>query len=265
MQIHINVNITVEFLPAQRYNGHITLGKDAPMQHSVQKHHTTPRLELLCRCAASAQTAADIGCDHAYLSILLISSGTCLRVIASDIATGPVDKARGNILRFGMNTQIELRRGDGLSTLAPAEADTIIIAGMGGRVIADILGAHPNIAKTAKLILQPMTYASHLRRYLYENGYTVEAEDLVKEDRRIYSVITATAGGAAPFCEVDTYISPAVLENRSPLLAEFVLRRLSEMQKIAAGMKRGDVPEAETAYHQRLTDDMQKIYDNIKI
>ena len=227
--------------------------------------HTTPRLELLRKCAANANIAADIGCDHAYLSILLASSNTCGKVIASDIATGPVDKARANIARFGMESRIELRQGDGLSALAPNEADTIIIAGMGGRVIADILEAHPQAAKSArKLILQPMTYASHLRRYLYENGYTITAEDLAKEDRRIYSVMTATSGVTPQFSETDTYISPALLKSGSPLLEDFILCILRETQKIFAGLQKGNAPESEILYYRRLAEDIQRIYGNFK-
>ena len=228
--------------------------------------HTTPRLELLREYAANASaagtyTAADIGCDHAYLSILLASSNTCAKVIASDIATGPVDKARANIARFGMDSRIDLRQGDGLSALAIGEADTIIIAGMGGRVIADILHTHPQTAKSAqKLILQPMTYANHLRRYLYENGYAIAAEDLVMEDRRIYSVITVVAGNTPQFSEADTYLSPALLKSGSPLLEEFILRRLNETQKILAGLRQGNASDAEMSRYQQLAEDIQRLY-----
>lgn len=187
--------------------------------------HSTPRLELLADLTKKYASVADIGCDHAYLSILLARSG--VQVIASDVAQGPHDKAMENIVRFGLEDKIALRLGDGLSTLQPGETEAIVIAGMGGLVIADILsaGRHLLTAQT-RLFLQPMRADEDLRKYLYENGFVILAEHLVREARRIYTVLEVSLGSTDGFDAFDCAFSPALRAARPPLfLAYFAWKK----------------------------------------
>ena len=150
--------------------------------------HTTPRIDLLCKLSEPYNKIADIGCDHAYVSIHLARMGKTM--LASDIAEGPLLKAKKNIEAFGLEDKITLRLFGGLSGLEKGEAEEIIIAGMGGNIISEIIKADIDIAKSSKvLFLQPMTAPEILRKFLYENGFCIKNEHLVKEDMRIYTII----------------------------------------------------------------------------
>ncbi len=182
--------------------------------------HSTPRLDLLAALTAPYGVIADVGCDHAYLSVLLARQSK--RVIASDVAQGPCDKARENILRFGLEQQIDLRLGDGLSTLAPGEADAIVIAGMGGLVIADILAAGKSLlTESSRLFLQPMRADEDLRRFLYANGFVILSEHLVREDRRIYTILEVCLGEMESFTDFDCVFSPALRSAKPPLFSAY--------------------------------------------
>lgn len=239
----------------------------------MSTHNINPsnslRLQQLQASAAPSNVVADIGCDHAYLPILLIQNNICKKVIASDIAKGPLQKAAANIHRFNMTQKITVRKGMGLSTLEIGEADTIVIAGMGGNMIADILAADKKIAQSAqKLILQPMTTPHRLREYLYQNGYIILKEDLVKEDGRIYSIITTAWGqtpistNETPLCgrtqfahtpfESDKYISPALMAGGSALVGEFISKYIKESRKIINSLQNSQNNKELLRYHQTL-------------
>ena len=121
----------------------------------------TPRLEMLTR-HIFGKTVADIGTDHAYIPIKLAEKG--IAVIASDISDGPLKAAAENIAKSG--NCIELRKGSGLKPFLPGEADTVIIAGMGGELIEKILTESPDVAKSCMLVLQPMNSQEDLRKFL---------------------------------------------------------------------------------------------------
>lgn len=152
----------------------------------------TPRLQCIID-HISGKTAADIGTDHAYIPIKLIEDGICERVIASDIKEGPLEIAKQNIEKYNLSDKIETRLGGGLSPLKKGEADTIIIAGMGGEMIEAILRDDDETAKEANLlILQPMNSQYELRNYLIHNGYCITDEDIATEGFKVYNIIIAT-------------------------------------------------------------------------
>lgn len=137
---------------------------------------------------------ADIGCDHGHLPIYLTREGISPFCIASDIKEKPLASAKANIERVGL--PIETRLGPGLSTIKENEVDCITIAGMGGEVIASILEAAPWVKNDKyTLVLQPMTSADALRRYLCENGFSTEKEVACADSGKIYSVILARFSG----------------------------------------------------------------------
>lgn len=203
------------------------------------KCHSTPRLDALVSMARFSHVLADIGCDHAYLPILLIRGGAAGHIIASDVSDGPLSKAAHNVARFDMERQIELRKGDGLAPLHAGEADCIVIAGMGGSVIADILKTGEQIARcTDKLLLQPMSASDHLRRFLYENGYTITREIPVQENRRFYTIIEAGNRDTGHYCDFDCYFSPALFASQKyDVLAAYLKKRRREFSAIITGME----------------------------
>lgn len=234
------------------------------MNHKQPLCHTTPRIELLCRLSAPYNTIADIGCDHAYVSIHLARIGKTM--FASDIAEGPLLKAKKNIAAFGLEDKITLRLFGGLSGLKKGEAEEIIIAGMGGNIISEILKADLDVAKSSSvLFLQPMTAPEILRKFLYENGFLIKNEHLVKEDRRIYTIIEAFyTGESIKYSEIDLFFSGSIRENiLLPLYKEYVEKKYAEFKKIADGIKKSDTNEKILSYYISLINETEKIL-NIK-
>jgi len=148
------------------------------------------RLSLIASFVPQNSRVCDIGTDHGYLAIELIKSGKAKYVIAADIAEKPLKNAEKNISLSGVKN-ISLRLCDGLSGISPDETDTVIIAGMGGEVIADILNKGQKVAKRdgISIILQPTTSPEALRRFLYGNGYKIVTEKALTENGKLYSVM----------------------------------------------------------------------------
>ena len=151
----------------------------------------TPRLRLLADWVPPGARLADIGTDHAYLPVWLRLHGRAASAIACDLREGPLARARETGRAWGADG-IDYRLGDGLAVVSPEEADTIVIAGMGGENIAAILARAPWAADGRHtLLLQPQSRAEVLRAFLAENGYAIRREALVKDRGTIYPVMEA--------------------------------------------------------------------------
>lgn len=184
----------------------------------------SPRLLKIEELIPNCSCLADVGTDHAYIPILAISKGKCHKAIATDINKGPVNKAVRNINEHSMGDRIQARLGPGLSVLKEGEADTMVIAGMGGNMISDILSQDIQKAKEAKtLILQPMTHQDVLREALSTLGFHITDEELVREDRRYYQIIKASSGNGDIYRNKAEYIlGLKLIEKKHPLLKEYI-------------------------------------------
>lgn len=188
------------------------------------------RLSAVAALVRQGSRLADIGTDHAYLPVYLVQSGVCPSAIASDIGEGPLEAARRTVTENGLTREIALRLGDGLSTVSAEEIDDIAIAGMGGETIAAILEAAPWVQNEGvRLILQPMTRAEDLRRWLLSHGFTVSEEHLIRDKHHLYPVLAAEYT-AAPVCEdeVAIYGGFFTAEEGRPyrqMMAQHLLRR----------------------------------------
>ena len=141
------------------------------------------------------KSIADIGCDHGYVAMELVRSKVCRHVIAMDVNSGPLDRARHNIADFCMQDYIETRLSDGVSALREGEAEGIICAGMGGKLVISILEQGKKlIGEMKQVILQPQSELSEVRGYLREKGYLVEKEDIIYEDGKYYPMMRALPG-----------------------------------------------------------------------
>lgn len=151
-----------------------------------------PRLLYIASLVPRGSLTADIGTDHAHLPIYLIENGITNRVIASDIVDGPLASAKKNISLHGLEGKIEIVKSDGLVKVFPLSPETVIIAGMGGETIRDIMSACDYSKSAAPLfLLQPMTHAEVLRKYLIENGFSILSESVIREQHRYYVIISA--------------------------------------------------------------------------
>lgn len=153
------------------------------------------RLRLIASFVPDNALVCDVGTDHGYLAAALYKSGRVKGVIATDIKEKPLLHAKESIKRLGAEGVI-LRLCDGLEGVGSNEADTIIVAGMGGEVIAGILSRAPWLKDSSKtLILQPMTSAWELRTYLFKNGFYIETEKTLIENNKVYSVMLVRFDG----------------------------------------------------------------------
>ncbi len=152
------------------------------------------RLALIASLVEAGQAVCDVGTDHGYLPAYLAKTGRCRSVTATDINKKPLESARANLNRLGVNS-VRLIECDGLSGVTRQYADTVIIAGMGGEVIWGILSRCDFIKDNVNLILQPMTAAAQLRDYLAENGFGIIKEIGLTDNNKIYSVMVARFTG----------------------------------------------------------------------
>jgi len=188
------------------------------------------RLSAVAALVRPGSRLADIGTDHAYLPVHLVQAGVCPSAIASDIGAGPLEAARHTVTAAGLTSEIALRLGDGLATVSVQEVDDIAIAGMGGETIVAILKAVSYIQDPRlRLILQPMTRAEDLRRWLITHGFSIIEEHLITKGRHLYPVLAAEYTAAAP-CEDEVLIyggffSPEEGRPYRRMMAEHLLRR----------------------------------------
>lgn len=192
------------------------------------------RLATVASMVRRGSRVADIGTDHAYLPVYLVQAGVCPCGIAADIRTGPLEAARRAVSEAGLTDVIALRLGDGLAPVAADETDDIVIAGMGGETIAEILSAADWVKDTRlRLVLQPMTRAEELRRWLLTSGFAITEERLVRDGHRLYPVMAAAYTAAEP--ETDEFAFYAGFfsaEEGRPyreMMAEHLTRRAAGM------------------------------------
>lgn len=182
------------------------------------------RLHAVAEMAAGGNVTADIGCDHAHVSIYLIENHMTEHVIACDINRGPLEKADENIRQAGLSDCIELRLADGLSGIGRGETDTIVIAGMGGPLMKRILeDADDIITDGTVLVLSPQSDVGAFRRYLCSHGYCITDERLIYEDDKYYPIIKAIKGLPCNYSdECDFAYGRILLDCDSDVLLDFL-------------------------------------------
>lgn len=195
------------------------------------------RLAALAAYVPAGSVAADIGTDHANLPIFLIEKGVCPQIIATDLNPGPFRSAGRKVEEHNLSDKIDLRLGDGLKTLKPGEADVLVLAGMGGNTIREILAASPDVLKmVSKLVLQPMADPGDLRVWLASNGWKITDEKLVEDDGRIYVIIVSDPGQEKPEDPLLLELGPRLLEKKDPLLGVYIEKMIDKYERILTGL-----------------------------
>ncbi len=179
------------------------------------------RLQAIADLTDRSETVADVGCDHGFLAIRLVEEGKAERVFATDIRSGPLEAAKEHILAHRLEDRIDTIQCDGLQGIP--HADTIVIAGMGGKTMLSILEAEPERAREARrLILQPQSEIPLFRRKLAGMGFLIDAEDLVEEDGKYYPIMRAVQGEMT-LTDTEAAFGPLLLQNRHPVLHRYLL------------------------------------------
>lgn len=188
------------------------------------------RLQTVADMVIPGNRVADIGCDHAYIAIYLIKNKISPFVVAMDINQGPLDRARENIEKYMVADKISIRKSDGLQMLNAGEVDTILMAGMGGRLMSQILASQMNVVSAAKeLVLQPQSEIYELRKTLNEWGFVIVNENMLKEDGKYYFVMKIKIDSSSINSDEYQLSKPEyihfgrlLLEERNPVLLEYL-------------------------------------------
>lgn len=197
------------------------------------------RLECIVSMVDKCKTAADIGTDHGYVAEMLLNEGICEQIIASDINEGPLNSAIKHLSKVNLHDKCDFRLGSGLKVLNEGEADAIIIAGMGGDLISNIIEESKNIALNAKqLILQPMTAVDSLRRYLSENGFEIIDENIVREFHHYYFIIKAQKGINKIENDIYYELSKILIDKKEPIMLDYIDRVLKTNENIIASLEK---------------------------
>ena len=196
------------------------------------------RLQTVASMVPACHTMADIGTDHGYVPACLALSGQCRRVIASDIAEGPCQAAKETRNKYKLHNEMEVRMAAGLKGLRAGEAETVVIAGMGGATITGILEESPEIAAAVKtFVLQPMNAAGLLRLWLTQHGYRIAEEALCKENKHIYSIIKAVHGeGKQDLSPMEAEFGPCILEKKPALWQEYIEEKAEHYRRLLRQM-----------------------------
>lgn len=199
-----------------------------------QRIELSPRLRLVADLVPQGARLADVGTDHAYLPACLLLEGKIPWAIASDLRQGPLSRARETAKQYGCGDKLAFRLCNGLAGVRPGEVDAIVIAGMGGETIAQILEAAPWVLEEKiPLVLQPMSSLPELRGWLEQNGYAIAQERLAREGETLYVVMQVTAGEMAPQTPGQLW---AGRQSRDPLRGEYLEHLEQKLHRALDGM-----------------------------
>lgn len=203
------------------------------------------RLTMAASLVSDGCVLADVGTDHGYVPIYLLQQKRIPRAIAMDINRGPLERAKEHSRLYGLEEYIDLRLSDGVKALKPGEADSILIAGMGGGLVMHILEDGKEVCHRAKeLILQPQSELERVREFLRENGYRILAEEMVLEEEKFYPMMKVCYTGElsteedVDLLKLSNLYGGLLLQNRHPVLKSYLERENTIYAGIREELKR---------------------------
>ena len=216
----------------------------------MEKQFQLPkRLETIIERMPDSGCLADIGCDHAYVAIEAVRRGRAARALACDVRKGPLQQAAEHILCAGLAGKIETRLSDGLEKVAPGEADTVVVAGMGGPLMERILQGR--LADFAHFVLSPQSEIPHFRRFLLAEGMQIDEETMLIDEGKYYVILNVSQRADAAFSdsmyvtEEDFLYGGCLLRRLDPVLKSFLEKEKTRYEGI---LRQTDSLEVRTAY-----------------
>ncbi len=189
------------------------------------------RLTAVSALVTEGNRLADIGTDHAFVPIFLVEAGRIPSAVAMDINKGPLERAQEHIRFHGLEEQVVTRLSDGLEALSEGEADSVLIAGMGGALTVRILERRPGLCHEVKeLILQPQSEIASVRRYLEGAGWRIVQENMVREDGKYYQMIRSVPGSMT-LSDAEAQFGPCLMQERSQVWTEYLLWRRQILER----------------------------------
>ncbi|MBU9722483.1 MULTISPECIES: tRNA (adenine(22)-N(1))-methyltransferase [Bacillaceae] len=210
------------------------------------------RLETVASYVNKGAKIADIGSDHAYLPVYLVSQGIADYAIAGEVNKGPLQAAENQVKKYGYEEQIKTKLGNGLAVLEGEVIDTVTIAGMGGPLIADILeGGKEHLTYIERLILQPNIAADRIRAWLIENNWQLIDEEILKEDGHIYEVLVAEPGDPLFLygkneVEKKVWLGPKLSSEKNNAFLEKWTKEHEQLEKIKVKLSEASAPNIES-------------------
>ena len=199
------------------------------------------RLEAIASLVEAGSRPIDIGCDHAYLPIELVAAGICPEAVVTDISPGAIARAEDNIAAAHLQDRIKARCADGLDGYERGEADLLIISGMGGPLMIDILEKHEDLlADFRQMILSPQSEVPVVRRWLKEHGYKLAAERMVRDQDKYYVILKAAPGAEDAYAadeqtQAAQYAyGPLLIRERDSVLADFLEQETGRLDEAIA-------------------------------
>ena len=193
------------------------------------------RMQSVADMIQPCDAVGDIGCDHAFVSIYLVEQRIAKRVIASDVRRGPIAIAKRNIEAMNLSDQIEIRMGDGLDTIVPGEVNAVVLAGMGGMLMIDILERGEEVVtRCDQLVLQPQSDIEKARRYLAEKGYHLADEQMLIDAGKYYNLLDVRVHEMVQKDEYDCskladdwcyMYGGSLLRKKDPVLRSWLVKR----------------------------------------
>lgn len=198
------------------------------------------RLSALVQYVPQGSRVIDVGTDHAYIPIYLIKNNIAISCLATDINAGPLKKAAYNIKQYGID-QIRLKQTNGLEGVSKADGDVVMISGMGGYLIIDILErAKELVSGIKKLILQPQQDIDEVRKYLHQIGFRIEDEDFVIDDEKYYTVIVAVHGSEHYEHDYEYIYGKCLIKKSLPVFKEWLIKKEEKLEEISATLQDKD-------------------------
>lgn len=197
------------------------------------------RLMAVADMITDGNRVADVGTDHGYIPIYLALHKRVPFAIAMDINKGPLERARDNIKQYNVDDIVETRLSDGLKELKCEEADSIVIAGMGGILINRIISEGSHVINSVKeLILSPHSDVELVRKQLGTLGFTIEDESMVLDEGKYYFVIKAVPGIPENYDELSLFFGKKLLERKDETLKAYLEKENSKRDTILSKLDR---------------------------
>lgn len=184
------------------------------------------RLEKILEMTPPCSTAADIGCDHAYVAIELVRRGKAEHAIACDVRSGPLAHAKQNVEHAGVSQSVSLRLGNGLQPVQAGECQVVILAGMGGELMKEIL--RDRLQDFPYFVISPHSDLAAVRKFLLENHMEIQREAMLREEGHFYTILLASSGAdqetknEEPWTEEELCFGRLLLREKDPVLKEFL-------------------------------------------
>lgn len=208
------------------------------------------RLKLCADMVSPQSKIADIGTDHAYIPIWLALNSIITSALACDIRSGPLENASKNIEKYSLSNVIDTRLSDGLLNVRENEVNEIIIAGMGGNIISNILSSCTWKNKKDKIfILQPMKYEERLRDFLAKNGYIIEKENATICSGKVYTAMKVIYTGIPQKIEnYEKYIGKLSEDFSYPAARAYIRKQIKNLENHLKGAKSENLEQLQNYY-----------------